>query len=142
MLEWIKKIYIKRRNGERLVNEVKGVLENLLSDFGYSRRDLILGVKEHLQDKYKRKDSVESISKMKMDLIQRINDVIDATRISFSPEYEKYKTRAIDIATYIKLEIIRVFEETNENTCQNIENGSFKTQIDLFRNMIDKRFGI
>lgn len=143
MIKWIKKIYIKRKNGEFLLKEVERSLENILSEFSYPDSDIFIGVRKYLQNMYDSKTTPEEIANMKMNLIQKLNDVYDIVKISFTPDYEKYKIKANKLIEDVKLNVIEVFSTTNEFT-QILAipyEASFLTSLERFRSLLAKRHG-
>ena len=143
MFKWIKKIYIKRKNGEFLVKEVERSLENILSEFSYPDSDIFIGVRKYLQNMYDNKSTPEEIANMKMNLIQKLNDVHDIVKISFTPDYEKYKIKADKVIEDVKLKVIDIFNTTNEHT-QILAvpyEATLLTSLERFRSLLAKRHG-
>lgn len=143
MFNWIKKIIARKRNGEYLLKEVERSLEDILTVYALPDSNIFTGVRKYLQSMYDRKDenAIKDIAKLKMDLIQELNDVIDVIKISYSTDYEKYKKKSIEFVTRVKIDVIKIFETTNETTKINYSgnDATFLASLTKFRKMLNDR---
>ena len=143
MFVWLKRNLARKRNGERLYKEVEKAIENILNEYSLPDSDIFMGVKKYLVSLYndKKEEAYIDVAKFKLEIIQKLDDIQDIIKISFVPEYQAYRKKAYELLANVKIDIIKIFESTNENTkiYANPFDANFIVSLTRFKALLSKR---